>query len=157
MGSARSPSRSATATTWPSCAGRRAWTSGIWPPRPARSEAEAEAILAEAGIELPRLSEAPPAGATRLERVAEQVYGPLAAAFPGARLGFRPGRLAAIGYYRGLLLNVDAEFEGVRYSIADGGTVDWTQRLLSDRRERLLVSGIGSERVARLMGPRAVG
>ena len=120
-------------------------------------EAEPEAILAEAGIELPRFGEAPPAAATRLERVAEHVYGPLAAAFPGARLGFRPGRLAAIGYYRGLLLNVDAEFAGTRLSIADGGTVDWTQRLLSDRRERLLVSGIGSERVARLMGPRAVG
>ena len=33
-------------------------------------------------------------------------------------------------------------------SIVDGGFVDWTQRLLSDRKERLLISGVGLERLA---------
>ena len=32
--------------------------------------------------------------------------------------------------------------------IVDGGFVDWTQRLLSDRKERLLISGAGLERLA---------
>ena len=32
-------------------------------------------------------------------------------------------------------------------SLVDGGFVDWTQRLLSDRKERLLISGIGTERL----------
>jgi hypothetical protein len=31
--------------------------------------------------------------------------------------------------------------------LADGGAVDWTQKLLSDAKERLVISGIGSERV----------
>ena len=30
-------------------------------------------------------------------------------------------------------------------NIADGGMVDWTQKLLSDRKERLLISGFGTE------------
>jgi hypothetical protein len=53
------------------------------------------------------------------------------------------------------MLNIDAELGSSEpASVADGGTVDWTQRLLSDRRERLLLSGIGTERVARLLaGP----
>ena len=35
-------------------------------------------------------------------------------------------------------------------SVVDGGFVDWTQRLLSDRKERLLISGAGLERLASL-------
>ena len=31
----------------------------------------------------------------------------------------------------------------VTYPLADGGRIDWTQRLLSDRKERLLTSAIG--------------
>jgi hypothetical protein len=34
--------------------------------------------------------------------------------------------------------------------LADGGFVDWTQRLLGDAKERLLVSGVGSDRVCTL-------
>jgi len=118
------------------------------------SGADPEHILAGAGVELPRFSASAPAGWERLGRMADRVLAPLADRFPGARLGFRPGRLHAVGYYRGISLNIDAELAGTTYSVADGGTVDWTQHLLSDRRERLLVSGIGTERVARLLAPR---
>ena len=31
--------------------------------------------------------------------------------------------------------------------LVDGGSVDWTQQLLSNSKERLVTSGIGSERV----------
>ena len=31
--------------------------------------------------------------------------------------------------------------------LADGGCVDWTQKLLSDAKERLVISGVGSDRV----------
>jgi hypothetical protein len=34
--------------------------------------------------------------------------------------------------------------------VAEGGFVDWTQRLLADRKERLFVSGIGLEAVGRI-------
>jgi len=35
-------------------------------------------------------------------------------------------------------------------NVADGGFVDWTQKLLSDRKERCLISGVGIERLAAL-------
>jgi hypothetical protein len=37
--------------------------------------------------------------------------------------------------------------------VAGGGTTDWTQRLLSDRHEGLLVSGFGTEMLARFLRP----
>jgi hypothetical protein len=41
---------------------------------------------------------------------------------------------------------------GTDYSIVDGGFTDWTQQLLSNRKERLLISGMGSERFVSLFG-----
>ena len=35
-------------------------------------------------------------------------------------------------------------------NVVDGGFVDWTQKLLSDRKERCLISGVGIERLAAL-------
>jgi hypothetical protein len=35
-----------------------------------------------------------------------------------------------------------------RVDVGDGGFVDWTQRLLGNRKERLLISGIGIDRLA---------
>jgi hypothetical protein len=34
----------------------------------------------------------------------------------------------------------------------DGGAMDWTQRLLSNAKERLVISGIGSERLCSAFG-----
>jgi hypothetical protein len=41
---------------------------------------------------------------------------------------------------------------GTDYFIVDGGFTDWTQQLLSNRKERLLISGMGSERFVSLFG-----
>lgn len=38
-----------------------------------------------------------------------------------------------------------AAFCGEEQEIADGGWVDWTQKLLENRKERLLISGVGLE------------
>jgi len=95
---------------------------------------EPEQLLHEAGIDLPRFTTDPPAGSELLRRVATTVYPDLAAAFPTAALGFRPGRLAGASYYTGLLLNIDRDLPDARLSVADGGATDWTQRLLSNRR-----------------------
>lgn len=46
-------------------------------------------------------------------------------------------------YYSGGWFSIDVG--GV--NLVDGGFVDWTQRLLSDRKERLLISGTGIERL----------
>src|SRR5262249_49691432 len=110
---------------------------------------EPEQLLSEAGVDVPRFTTEPPAGSELLERVADAVYSEVSPAFPGAILGFRPGRLAGAGYYTGLLLNIDLDRQDGRLSLADGGATDWTQLLLSNRRERLFVSGIGIERLIR--------
>ena len=39
--------------------------------------------------------------------------------------------------------------DGNRYPIVDGGFTDWTARLLGNKKERLLISGIGSEFVCK--------
>lgn len=52
-------------------------------------------------------------------------------------------------YYRGLCFKVFvAGPEGERLEVADGGFVDWTAKLLENRKERLLISGYGIDRVA---------
>ena len=52
------------------------------------------------------------------------------------------------GYYPGLCFAVDVtDASGQRLNLADGGVVDWTQQYLSNAKERLVTSGIGSERL----------
>ena len=67
---------------------------------------------------------------------------------------FDPDRREAVGYYDGPMLRISAtDGEGITYPLADGGRVDWTQRLLSNRKERLLISGIGISLIsARFIG-----
>ncbi|MET9627603.1 hypothetical protein ABZX92_09075 [Lentzea sp. NPDC006480] len=50
------------------------------------------------------------------------------------------------GYYKGLCYKVYLHGE----EIGDGGFTDWTQRLLGNRKERLLISGVGVDRFALL-------
>jgi hypothetical protein len=58
------------------------------------------------------------------------------------------GRTRGHGYYRGLCFQIHAAgAHGELLELVDGGTVDWTQRYLSDAKERLVISGIGSERL----------
>ncbi|MCP2202672.1 hypothetical protein [Lentzea flava] len=51
------------------------------------------------------------------------------------------------GYYKGLCYKVF--LDGVE--IGDGGFVDWTQTLLGNRKERLLITGIGVDRLSQLV------
>ncbi|GGB15484.1 hypothetical protein [Puia dinghuensis] len=52
---------------------------------------------------------------------------------------------AANEYYKGLQFKLYITVNGVEWEIADGGFVDWTQRMLENRKERLLISGFGLE------------
>jgi hypothetical protein len=57
-------------------------------------------------------------------------------------------RTGGRGYYRDLCFHIYATHpSGRRMELVDGGSVDWTQRLLSNAKERLVISGIGSERL----------
>ncbi len=57
---------------------------------------------------------------------------------------FDPDRQEGLNYYDGPMLRISiTDREGIRYPIADGGAVPWTQRLLSNAKERLVISGFG--------------
>lgn len=58
------------------------------------------------------------------------------------------------GYYQPLCFQVDAIIDGERVDVGDGGLVAWGERLLSNAKERMTISGIGVDRVAELVGRR---
>jgi hypothetical protein len=73
------------------------------------------------------------------------------AALPGIDITEAPDRASGRAYYRGLCFKVLASSGGGRpdvVELGDGGFVDWTARLLGNRKERLLISGYGLDRVA---------
>ena len=81
-----------------------------------------------------------------LSRVKTDVFEPLAADFPEASFCFNLARLEGLGYYSGLCLRISPLApDGNLYPVVDGGFTDWTARLLQDRKERVLATGIGTE------------
>jgi hypothetical protein len=57
-------------------------------------------------------------------------------------------RASGRGYYRDLCFKVNALTDGGTEEIGDGGFTDWTARLLANGKERLLISGYGTDRLA---------
>jgi hypothetical protein len=57
-------------------------------------------------------------------------------------------RISEQRYYRRACFKVNAVIGRELIEIADGGFTDWTERLLGDRHERLLISGAGLDRPA---------
>jgi hypothetical protein len=65
--------------------------------------------------------------------------------------GFDDERQAGRGYYRDLCCKIHVQIpSGEKIELADGGSVDWTGKLLNNAKERLIISGIGSERVCEI-------
>ena len=57
-------------------------------------------------------------------------------------------RQAGRGYYQDVCFKIHARNrEGQMLELGDGGSVSWTRKLLSNSKERMVSSGIGSERV----------
>jgi len=63
-----------------------------------------------------------------------------------------PERQSGRAYYRDLCFKIFAAAGGQRFEVGDGGFVDWTAKLLGNRKERLLISGYGLDRLALLDG-----
>jgi hypothetical protein len=62
-------------------------------------------------------------------------------------------RTSGRGYYVDLCFHIHAAAaSGRRLELVDGGCVNWTQALLSNAKERLVISGIGSERLCTEFG-----
>lgn len=76
------------------------------------------------------------------------------AAQNGVPVWEEPDRKAVTGYYSGFCFHVWADLPSGRRQLADGGTVDWVQKLAANAKERSLVSGTG---VDGLIAIRAMG
>jgi hypothetical protein len=61
------------------------------------------------------------------------------------------GRQGGRGYYRDLCFKVNAYSGGEPWEIGDGGFTDWTARLTANQKERLLISGLSTDRLAALL------
>lgn len=84
----------------------------------------------------------------RSRMVEEGLVVPLRRAAPAADVRPAPERAHGRGYYTDISYQVLVVTEtGTRFEIADGGSVDWATKLLSDRRERLVIGGMGIERL----------
>ena len=80
--------------------------------------------------------------------LAAAVVAPLAAAFPAPEIGFDLNRQAGRAYYTGVCFHLFAtDPQGQEHQIGDGGFTTWTQALLNNAKERLLISGLGVERL----------
>lgn len=54
-------------------------------------------------------------------------------------------------YYKGLQFTLVVTINGTELNIGDGGFVDWPQKLLGSKKERMMISAIGLERLVSLM------
>ena len=96
---------------------------------------------------------------TPLSEAGEQIAAAVTSDLSGDR---SPGTAAVIvldhtratgrGYYRDLCFKVNARTDGqppgTLHEIGDGGFTSWTQQLVASHKERLLISGIGVDRLA---------
>jgi hypothetical protein len=79
------------------------------------------------------------------------VIEPLAAQFLDIKFDFDPDRAAGRDYYDRFCFDIYArDIEGTDHNLVDGGFTSWTQQLLNNRKERLLISGVGTERLCSL-------
>ena len=92
---------------------------------------------------------------SRLERIETQLLSVIRSEFDGVDCGFDQGRTKGKGYYLDLCFHIYATAaSGQRLELVDGGSVNWTQKFLSSAKERLIISGIGSERLCGEFGNR---
>jgi hypothetical protein len=77
-----------------------------------------------------------------------QLLAPIRSEFANVDCEMDDRRTGGRGYYRDICFHIHATTPAEdRIELVDGGSVDWTQRLLSNAKERLVISGIGSERL----------
>jgi hypothetical protein len=87
----------------------------------------------------------------QLEIMNEAVIAPLRLQHLEVEFGFNLHRLTGLGYYKGPCFHIKLKnVAGESFNLADGGFVDWTQALLSDSKERLMTSAIGTELLCRI-------
>jgi hypothetical protein len=77
-----------------------------------------------------------------------QLLSPIRSEFVDVDCDLDDFRTSGRGYYLDLCFHIHATTPtGQRLELVDGGCVDWTQQLLNNAKERLIISGLGSERL----------
>ena len=90
---------------------------------------------------------------TRYQVLKAEVLDKLSRNYSNVEFIFNQEQESGQGYYSGVRFQIYARDKaGTDYFIVDGGFTDWTQQLLSNRKERLLISGMGSERFVSCFG-----
>lgn len=84
--------------------------------------------------------------------IVERLRGDLAS-LPGVAVLEDPDRTTGRGYYTGMCFKIYAGVEDHYLEVADGGFVDWSRLLTGNRKERLLISGFGVDRLAETLPP----
>lgn len=98
-----------------------------------------------------RVALTPLRGGLDEERLRQQVIDPLVALFPSVRFEIDDARQGGEpGYYVRTCFGVWIGDGPESSNLVDGGFTDWGATLVGDRKERLLTSGIGLERLAGL-------
>jgi hypothetical protein len=103
--------------------------------------------LAAAGLRTTGLALTPlsPAG----EAIAASVMAQLSAS--GVELTIDTERQSGRGYYRDLCYKLNVLVQGSWQEAGDGGFTDWVARLTANNKERLLIGGLGIDRLAAFM------
>ncbi len=90
---------------------------------------------------------------SRMDILRTEIIERLSSEYADVGFEFDQTRESGRGYYSGAAFRIAArDSAGTEYGIVDGGVTNWTQQLLSSRKERLLVSGVGSERLVAVFG-----
>ncbi len=85
----------------------------------------------------------------RLELIENQQFPAILSRHPDVHCEIDQERRNGRGYYQDFCFHIHVTTpSGQLMELVDGGCVNWTQKLLSNAKERLVISGIGSERVA---------
>ena len=88
------------------------------------------------------------ANESRVKMIQDRILAPLSQIFHNASCHLDPARTSGRGYYEGACFKIYAtDRSGNEMEVGDGGLTDWTQKLISDRKERLLISGLGVDRL----------
>jgi hypothetical protein len=83
----------------------------------------------------------------RGERIAAAVTADLGPVTP-AEVVIDRERSSGRGYYRDLCFKVNVHSDGRPHEVGDGGFTDWTARLIANAKERLLICGLSTDRLA---------
>lgn len=84
----------------------------------------------------------------KMQPIIEKVLSDFSDKFLKVKFSIDQERTNGIGYYQTLCFTIKAtSLKGEKMLLVDGGITNWTQQLMSNKKERLMISAIGSERV----------